>query len=175
MQYPACLKIAASFVAAAVAVVSTSAAQAQSKGGDDPSFVAFSAGYHDIHDDHDAFEGRVEYRHGGKLWIFKPFAGVMATSDQAAYGYAGVLVDIYLGRRWVVTPSFAPGLYHKGDDGKDLGGAIEFKSQLEISYRFDDRSRLGLGISHMSNASIYTRNPGTETLFLTYALPLGGK
>lgn len=153
-------------------------AQAQDKrpakgGGDDPSFLAFSAGYHDINDNHDAFEGRIEYRHGDKFWIFKPVVGVLATHDEAVMGYAGVLVDIYFGRRWVLTPAFTPGLYRKGD-GKDLGGTLEFKSQIELSYRFDDRSRLGLGISHISNASIYKSNPGTETLFLTYALPLGG-
>ncbi|MFN4278342.1 MAG: acyloxyacyl hydrolase [Ferrovibrio sp.] len=144
------------------------------KGGDDPAFIAFSAGYHDLLDNHDAFEGRLEYRHDKKFWIFKPFVGAMATHEEAVYGYAGVLVDIYLGRRWVLTPSFAPGVYRQGD-GKDLGGAIEFKSQLEFSYRFDNRSRLGIGFSHMSNASIYDSNPGVETLFVTYALPLGGR
>lgn len=142
------------------------------KGGDDPSFLAFSAGYHDLFDDHDAFEGRVEYRFGQKFWIFKPVVGVLATNDQAVMGYAGVLVDLYLGRRWVLTPSFTPGLYHDGD-GKDLGGTVEFKSGLELSYRFDNRSRLGIGISHISNASIYDSNPGTETVFVTYAMPLG--
>lgn len=142
------------------------------KGGDDPSFLAFSAGYHDLFDDHDAFEGRVEYRFGQKFWIFKPVVGVLATSDEAVMGYAGVLVDLYLGRRWVLTPSFTPGLYHEGD-GKDLGGTVEFKSALELSYRFDNRARLGIGISHISNASIYDSNPGTETVYLTYAMPLG--
>jgi lipid A 3-O-deacylase len=145
-------------------------AQAQEK--DDPAFLTVAAGYHDIADDHDAFEGRLEYRFGNKFWIFKPMVGVLATSDTAVMGYAGVLVDIYFGRRWVLTPSFAPGLYREGD-GKDLGGAIEFKSQLELSYRFDNRSRIGLGISHISNASIYDSNPGTETVFLTYSMPLG--
>ena len=29
----------------------------------------------------------------------------------------------------IFTPSFAPGLYHKGD-GKDLGHALEFKSEI---------------------------------------------
>ncbi|MFN3400752.1 MAG: acyloxyacyl hydrolase, partial [Ferrovibrio sp.] len=110
---------------------------AQAQGKDDPSFLTIAAGYHDIADDHDAFEGRLEYRFGDKFWIFKPMVGVLATSDSAVMGYAGVLVDIYFGRRWVLTPSFAPGLYREGD-GKDLGGTIEFKSQLELSYRFDD-------------------------------------
>lgn len=146
-------------------------AQAGGGGGDDPKFLAFSAGYHDLFDDSDAFEGRLEYRHDRKFWIFKPMAGVLATTDAAVYGYAGVMVDIYFGRRVVLTPSFAPGLYRKGD-GKDLGGALEFKSQLELAYRFDNRARLGVGISHLSNASIYDRNPGTETVFVTYAMPL---
>lgn len=159
--------LAAGLVAAVVSVAVVAPARA-----DDPAFLALSAGYHDIMDDHEAFEGRVEYRHDQKLWIFKPFVGAMATSESAAYIYAGVLVDIYLGRRLVLTPSFAPGLYREGD-GKDLGGPIEFKSQLELSYRFDNRSRLGIGFSHISNASIYDSNPGTETLFVTYAIPLG--
>ena len=30
-------------------------------------------------------------------------------------------------------PSFAPGYYEKGD-GKDLGSALEFKSQLKVSF-----------------------------------------
>ena len=33
------------------------------------------------------------------------------------------------------TPSFAPGLYHEGD-GKDLGHALEFKSEIQFSYNF---------------------------------------
>ncbi|HLT79020.1 MAG TPA: acyloxyacyl hydrolase [Ferrovibrio sp.] len=139
---------------------------------DDPAFLALSAGYYDINDNYEAAEARIEYRHDKKFWIFKPFAGVMATTDEAVHGYAGVLVDIYFGRRWVLTPSFAPGLYREGD-GKDLGGTIQFRSQLELSYRFDNRSRLGLSINHISNASIYDSNPGTESVALTYAIPLG--
>jgi len=137
---------------------------------DDPSFVAFSAGAFDVGKDQTAFEGRAEYRWGNKFWIFKPLAGGMFTSDAALYGYAGVLIDIYFGRRIVAGLSFAPGLFHEGN-GKDLGHAIEFRSQIEIAYRFDDRSRLGLALSHMSNASIGDKNPGAESLVLTYAIP----
>jgi hypothetical protein len=63
------------------------------------------------------------------------------------------------------------GAYHEGN-GKDLGGTLEFRSGLELAYRFDDRSRLGLEISHRSNASIYEDNPGEETLMVFYHLPL---
>jgi len=140
---------------------------------DDPAFFAFTGGWFDVNrQKNEAFEGRIEYRGGAsdKFWIFKPFGGLMGTSDGAAYAFAGVLVDIYFGNRVVLTPSFAPGLYYKGN-GLDLGHAIEFRSGIELSYRFDDRSRLGIGLSHMSNASIGKTNPGQETIFITYAIP----
>ena len=139
---------------------------------DDPAFLTLAAGAFDAGEDDTAFEGRVEYRHDGQLWIFKPFGGVMATSDGAAYAYAGVLIDAYWGNRIVTTLSFAPGAYHEGD-GKDLGHTIEFRSQFEIAWRFDDRSRLGLALSHMSNASIGDKNPGEESLTLNYSFPFG--
>ena len=144
---------------------------AQPARADDPDFIAFSAGVFDLGKDQTAAEGRLEYRSDLKLWVFKPFAGVMATSDAGAYGYAGVLVDMFFGNRTVVTLSFAPGGYVMGD-GKDLGYDLEFRSQIEVAYRFDNRARLGLALSHMSNASIGDKNPGTESLMLTYALPV---
>ncbi|MDA1099756.1 MAG: acyloxyacyl hydrolase [Proteobacteria bacterium] len=138
---------------------------------DEPAFIAFSAGAFDVGKDEAAAEGRLEYRSGTRIWIFKPFTGVMGTSDGGAYGYAGVLVDMFYSRRVVATLSFAPGIYGEGD-GKDLGHGLEFRSQLEVAYRFNDRSRLGLSFSHMSNASIGDKNPGSESLMLTYAVPV---
>jgi lipid A 3-O-deacylase len=137
----------------------------------DPSFISFSAGAFDIGKDQTAGEGRLEYRSDLKLWIFKPFAGVMGTSDGGAFAYGGVLVDMFFGRRWVATLSFAPG-YHAKGDGKNLGHELEFRSQIEVAYRFDDRGRLGLSFSHMSNASIGDKNPGAESVMVTYALPV---
>ena len=139
---------------------------------DDPAFLAFGAGYFDINDDKEAAEFRIEYRGGKKLWIFKPMVGGMATSDAAIYGYAGVNVDLFFGRRFVLTPNFAAGFYHDGD-GKDLGHSAEFRSGLELAYRFDNRSRLGLAFHHISNASLDDNNPGTEILAIVYSLPLG--
>lgn len=151
------------------ALIACIAAPAQAD--DDPAFLTLAVGAFDVGEDA-AVEGRVEYRHDGKLWIFKPFGGVMATGDGAAYAYAGVLIDAYWGNRIVTTLSFAPGAYHEGD-GKDLGHTLEFRSQFEIAWRFDDRSRLGLAVSHMSNASIGDKNPGQESLTLNYSFPFG--
>ncbi len=56
----------------------------------------------------------------------------------------GVLIDVYFGNRFVVTPSFAPTWWRGKTDKLDLGHGLEFRSQIEFAYRFDDRSRLGL-------------------------------
>ncbi|MCC7049307.1 MAG: porin family protein, partial [Alphaproteobacteria bacterium] len=79
--------------------------------------------------------------------------------------------------------SFSPGFYLQGN-GRDLGYLVEFRSSAELAYRFDDYSRLSLGIAHLSNASLGgegpglllptapARNPGVETLTLSYSMPI---
>ena len=138
---------------------------------DDPAFLNFGVGYYDLFDDDNAAAFRVEYRAESKFWIFKPFAGVSATSDGAAYGYGGVLTDFYFGLRIVATPSVAAGYYHNGD-GKDLGHEFEIKSGLEIAYRFDNRARLGVHFHHISNGGLEDTKSGVEVLGIKYSLPL---
>ena len=140
---------------------------------DDPPFLTFAVGAFDLVQDNDqAAELRAEYRHDKKIWIFKPFIGVMGTTDSVIYGYGGFLLDLFFGKRVVLTPSLAAGYYDKGD-GLDLGHELEFRSSLELSYRFEDRTRLGVSFYHLSNASIGDNNPGTEVLSIVYSLPLG--
>jgi lipid A 3-O-deacylase len=141
---------------------------------DDPDFLTVSVGAFDLVQDHDqAAEFRAEYRSDKKIWIVKPFVGVMGTTDSAFYGYGGLLTDIFFGSRLVLTPSFAAGSYHKGN-GLDLGHAFEFRSGIELSYRFDNRTRLGISFYHLSNASIGDIiNPGAEVLGIVYSIPLG--
>ena len=94
----------------------------------------------------------------------------MANTDGGVYGFGGLYLDVFLHRRVVITPNLAVGGYSQGDS-KDLGSVIEFRSGMEIAYRFDDRSRLGVAVHHISNASIDDRNPGVNSIVLTYALP----
>jgi lipid A 3-O-deacylase len=138
--------------------------------GDDPSFLSFGAGGFDVLHNYTAGEFTGEYRFGQKLWIFKPFLGVMGTTDRAFYGYGGFLVDIYFGNRWVLMPNAAFGYYDKGN-GKDLGAHPEFRTGAEFAYRFDDRSRLGFSFHHISNAGIGKKNPGEEEMTLVFSLP----
>ncbi|MSO75293.1 MAG: acyloxyacyl hydrolase [Alphaproteobacteria bacterium] len=138
---------------------------------DDPSFLAFSAGAYDVSKDRTAGEFRVEYR-GRKLFgPVKPLLGVMTTSDSALYGYFGLGVDIFFGPRIVLLPSASAGLYDDGH-GKPLGHVVEFRTGAELAYRFDDRSRIGIAIHHISNASLGNKNPGEESVVITYAVPL---
>lgn len=140
---------------------------------DEPSHFSFSSGWFDFNDNVDSVDFRFEYRSNYKLLGFlKPWAGIEANSDGALYPLAGVLTDIYFGRRWVLTPSFGAGIYAR-HDSKDLGSDFEFRSQLEYGYRFDDWSRLTIAVSHISNASLSNTNPGTEILSVYYHLPIG--
>lgn len=139
---------------------------------DDPDYLTVSAGWFDFNRQKDeGGEFRLEYRSNLKLWELKPFATLAIASNGMTFIGAGVLMDIYLGRRWVVTPSFAPTWWRGKTDTLDLGHAVEFRSQLEVAYRFDDRSRLGLSISHYSNASLSDTNPGTESAMVSYSIP----
>lgn len=137
---------------------------------DDPDFLTLGLGYFDYDDDDDAAEFRLEYRSDWDRWYVRPFSGLLVTTDSALYGYAGILLDVFWGRRIVTTPSFAVGYYSDGN-GKDLGSSIEFQSRLEIAYRFASRSRLGLAISHISNAGIDNTNPGANSISAYYSIP----
>lgn len=101
-----------------------------------------------------------------------PVAGAMAGSRGILYGYGGFRLDLPLGDGWRLSPGWATGLYYPGSRGKELGGALEFRSQIELSYGLRNGSRLGLCLYHLSNAGIFDFNPGSESLLLTYSADL---
>lgn len=102
----------------------------------------------------------------------EPAAGAMVTGDGAAYAHLSfrlTLKDLWRTpwpERWRVVPFLGMGLYEEGD-GKDLGGPVEFRSGVEVSYRAGRRWWLGATLYHLSNAVIYDSNPGEESLLLT--------
>ena len=145
-------------------------AAAETVRADEPAFFAASVGGFDINDDDTSVEFRLEYRSDYRLWHIGPMIGLMANTDGGVYGYGGVFIDIFFGKNWVVMPNIAVGGYHEGSS-KDLGHVVEFRTGVEIAYRFADKSRLGLAFQHISNAGLDDKNPGTESLVLTYAIP----
>ena len=100
------------------------------------------------------------------LGNLSPITGVFVTADTAAYVYTGVQANYKLGKI-NFTPSFAPGLYSKGD-GKDLGHVVEFKTELQISFNFLNNSQLGFSYNHLSNASLGTKNPGANSYMFNF-------
>ncbi|MEM6454517.1 MAG: acyloxyacyl hydrolase [Acidobacteriota bacterium] len=135
--------------------------------------LAIYGGIFDVLEDETSEEFGLEYRFKPRKvfgWIdLKPVIGATVGTDDNRWIYAGFRYDWELSEHWVVTPSFAVSLYDEGDEGKDLGGPIEFRSGIEIAARFANGHRLGLTLYHLSNARIYDRNPGSESLVLTWS------
>ena len=137
----------------------------------DKNLFTFGAGLWDWNNNQTAGLFNVEYRHGTRYGPFKPMTGGLITTDNGFHIYAGIRMDLYLTNKIVVTPSFAPGLYERGD-GKDLGHVIEFRSGLDLVYRRKNGARIGAEFHHLSNASLDENNPGTETFLFTYSISL---
>ena len=138
----------------------------------DPDLISLGAGWFDFNDDRDAVDLRVEYRPGVEYFgLIKPWLGLEGTTDGAVYGAGGILIDFDLTERIVVTPSFGAGLYADGD-GKDLGNTVQFRSQIEVGYKFSSGARISAAVSHISNASLSDSNEGTEVATVYYHLPV---
>ena len=101
------------------------------------------------------------------LGVLQPVTGLMITGDNAAYIYTGVEWNYDVGNKMMFTPSFAPGLYAKGE-GKDLGHVLEFKTEIQLSYKLSDKSNFGMSYNHVSNASLGDKNPGENSYMLNF-------
>jgi lipid A 3-O-deacylase len=141
--------------------------------GDEPSYAELGVGVFDPF----AFQGEratsaaaaMQLRWGRKVWFIGPAIGLMANTDGGVFGYGGIYADLSYDKV-VVTPLFGIGGYVHGHS-KDLGGVLQFRTELGVAYQFDDGARFGVRIAHLSNAGMHHSNPGTEELQLTYALP----
>ena len=102
-----------------------------------------------------------------KIGTIQPIAGAFFTVDSAGMAYVGAKIDYKLGM-FTITPSFTPGLYNEGN-GKDLGHAVEFKSQVNIGLNLGASSILSAGYSHVSNASLGDKNPGANSYTFNFS------
>ncbi len=140
----------------------------------DPAYVTVSGGYFDyIRGNDTGAEISLEYRSDYELGWFKPFAHAAYVSNGMTFLGAGLLLDLQIGDNWIVQPSFAP-TWWRGKSGQfdlDLGSALEFRSRLEVAYRFENKSRLGVSITHTSNGGFEDTNPGTEAVMLNVSVP----
>jgi len=95
-----------------------------------------------------------------------PVTGALITQDSASYFYTGVQAMYKIGNI-NITPSFTPGIYNQGD-GKDLGHAVEFKSEVQLSLDLPKESQFGFSYNHLSNASLGDKNPGANSYMFNF-------
>ncbi|WP_245986887.1 hypothetical protein [Azospirillum thermophilum] len=87
---------------------------------------------------------------------------------------AGILIDVPLGS-FVFTPSFGAGSLARSP--RESGPTTEFRSQLELGYEFDNKSRFSLGYSRIATDGNPTDGtvPVNNVFGLYYRLPFGGQ
>ena len=108
----------------------------------------------------------VELNRDTFLGNLSPITGAMITDANATYFYTGVQAQYKIGAV-EITPSFAPGYYNEGD-GKDLGHALEFKSEVQLSLELPKQSQIGFSYNHLSNASLGDKNPGANSYMFNF-------
>jgi lipid A 3-O-deacylase len=157
-----------------LAVIALAAGTLSSAAANATDYITGALGWYDVtQQDNEATMLGVEYRFEPIQYGLRPMIGAFGTTDGSIYGYGGLHWDIeLLANQLYLSPNFAAGLYTAGDDGKRLGGAIEFRSGIELAYQTPNQHRIGVAFNHISNASIYSRNPGVEILLVTYSLPM---
>lgn len=177
-----------SLLAAALLALSFTAAHAEAPA-KQPDLLSFSGGYFNFDKTEprrQSADFRFEYRWGVSLlpkvssyfnsWDkyvqFHPFLGIETNTRSAVYGLGGWAMDAYIGRNFIFTWSEGVGFFSPGDMAP-LGSFVEFRSQAEFGYRFDNEMRLTAQISHISNAGITKRNPGAEIAGIYFHVPLG--
>jgi lipid A 3-O-deacylase len=105
-------------------------------------------------------------------WGIGAMVGISGTDDGSAWAYFGARRPFRLGSCWQTAPAFAVAYYDQGD-GKNLGHDIEFRSGLEVSCVRSSGRSLGIEFYHLSNAGLADVNPGSNSLWVVYGLPLG--
>ena len=136
-------------------------------------YLTASVGQYDaLRRDYDSPMFGLEYRGNAMQYHFRPIAGGFINTDGGAYGYAGVNWEVpVLANQLYLIPNFAVGAYRQGSS-KDLGGALEFRSGIELDYQFENFQRVGVLLNHLSNASIYKHNSGVEAVLVNYSIPV---
>ena len=104
-------------------------------------------------------------------WKLIPSYGYSWSPNGAKYLYSDVKYHINIKPSLYLLISTGIGLYDNHGDLK-LGHTIEFRSGLELIYVMKNKHSIGLSTYHFSNSRLGSRNPGTESLSLSYSIPI---
>jgi hypothetical protein len=108
---------------------------------------------------------------GDQALQFHPFLGYETTSRAMQYGLSGFAMDWNFLRHGVFTWSEGVGYLDSGNM-TTMGGTLQFRSQAEIGYRFDNNLRVTAEFSHISDAKLTRINPGAEILGVYVHVPV---
>ena len=133
-------------------------------------YLGMGTGVAGVLDSRKIFFGSLEYRFGTDWYSLHPWVG-MDFGYNAIYAAGGIRKYFGLTENIFIIPGFGIGLYSEKDSVK-LGSPVEFKSTLEITYRFNNQSMIGMGFSHISNGGLDEKNPGSEMVTVCYYFPL---
>jgi lipid A 3-O-deacylase len=159
------MKKKAIFLFIAITFFSTMSA----KEGSHPHLSA-GAGYWEAGKKHSGNLFQLEYRFGSYcFWRIRPQLVFIFPELAAVFSGLGIGYELYITPHFLITPSFTPGVYFKGN-GRDLGYPLEFRSSIEAAFEWKN-CRLGGQFYHISNASLGSRNPGGNAYVLFLAIP----
>jgi hypothetical protein len=101
-----------------------------------------------------------------------PTVGFEGNTHGASYGNAGLNFDVPFLYHGIFTWGEAVGVFGQGNDPRSLGSILEFRTQIELGWRFDNNLKLTGFISHISNAHIFNDDPGAEIVGAYVHVPL---
>lgn len=151
-------------------LAATPGAQAQQ---DRPDLFFLSAGEADIDEEDNAVFIGAEWRAERFRFLryAVPFLNGFVTQDGSAFGGFGIAFPFTFFEDRIGFSAFTGfGGYRRGN-GKDLGSIAQFRSGGEVAYILPSKAQISLGVDHISNAGIDERNPGSNQIFLRYAIP----
>lgn len=130
--------------------------------------VTFALGYNS----NGSSEGYLGWRGTALRYGFQPVIGASFSTRSEGWVGAGLAYTWRAGTNpGFVRAAVMPGLYRQGS-GRDLGGLVMFRSSLEVGMALRGGGEVSLGVAHRSNAGIYARNPGMNTVYLGYSVAL---
>ncbi|MDA9616080.1 acyloxyacyl hydrolase [Candidatus Pelagibacter sp.] len=100
---------------------------------------------------------------------FSPITGGFITDKNSIYLYTGIQAEYTVGSLKIL-PSFTPGYYEAGN-GKDMGSALEFKSEVKLAYDIFKGSQIGFSYNHISNNDWGEdgKNPGVNNKVISFS------
>jgi Lipid A 3-O-deacylase (PagL) len=139
----------------------------------EPECFTAGAGVTGLFDRHTVPVYLAEVRFTPWFWQLRPWVHASLSGDDSFQAAAGLAYSLESpDSPWSASLGFGPG-YYNARNGKDLGGNYQNMSFFETGYRFDNRCKLALRFTHLSNGGVREHNPGTDRLTVDYSIPLG--